>query len=30
MVGEEGKKEIMDDLAVTKAADFVVENAVEK
>lgn len=30
MVGEEGKKEIMADLAVTKAADFVVENAVEK
>ena len=30
MVGEDGKKEIMLDLAVTKAADFVVENAVEK
>ncbi|MGN0246976.1 MAG: trigger factor [Lachnospiraceae bacterium] len=29
MVGEDGKKEIMLDLAVTKAADFVVENAVE-
>ncbi len=30
MVGEDGKKEIMLDLAATKAADFVVENAVEK
>ena len=30
MVGEDGKKEIMLELAVTKAADFVVENAVEK
>lgn len=30
MVGEDGRKEIMLDLAVTKAADFVVENAVEK
>lgn len=30
MVGEEGKKEIMADLAVTKAADLVVDSAVEK
>lgn len=30
MVGENGKKEIMKDLAVGKAAEFVVENAVEK
>ncbi|MBQ7067000.1 MAG: trigger factor [Lachnospiraceae bacterium] len=30
MVGENGKKEIMKDLAVGKAAEFVVENAVEE
>ncbi|MBE5870049.1 MAG: trigger factor [Lachnospiraceae bacterium] len=30
MVGEQGKEEIMKDLAVTKAAKFVVDNAVEK
>ena len=30
MVGENGKKEIMKDLAVAKAAEFVVENAVEE
>lgn len=30
MLGEEGKKEIMKDLAVTKAADFVTEQAKEK
>ncbi len=29
MIGEEGKKEIMKDLAVTKAAEFVRDNAVE-
>lgn len=30
MIGEQGKEEIMKDLAVTKAAKFVVDNAVEK
>ena len=30
MVGDQGKEEIMRDLAVTKAAKFVVDNAVEK
>lgn len=30
MIGEQGKAEIMKDLAVTKAAKFVVENCVEK
>lgn len=30
MIGETGKKEIMKDLAVTKAAEFVTENAKEK
>jgi len=30
MIGEAGKAEIMKDLAVTKAAEFVTENAVEK
>lgn len=30
MVGEEGKKQIMEDLAVTKAVELLVENAVEK
>ncbi|MCR5654692.1 MAG: trigger factor [Lachnospiraceae bacterium] len=30
MLGEEGKKEIMNDLKVTKAADFVTDNAKEK
>ena len=29
-VGEHGKKEIMKDLAVAKAAEFVVEHAKEK
>ncbi len=29
-MGEEGKKQILDDIAVRKAADFVVEQAVEK
>ena len=29
MIGEEGKKEIMRDIAVTKAAEFVKNNAVE-
>ena len=30
MIGEKGKEEIMKDLAVTKAAEFVAENAKEK
>ena len=30
MIGEAGKEEIMKDLAVTKAAEFVTENAKEK
>ncbi len=30
IVGEQGKKQIMEDLAVSKAADFIRENAVEK
>ena len=30
MIGEAGKAEIMKDLAVTKAAEFVTENAKEK
>ena len=30
MIGEKGKEEIMKDLAVTKAAEFVTENAKEK
>ncbi len=30
MLGEGGKKQIMSDLAIAKAVDFVVENAVEK
>ena len=30
MIGEAGKKEIMADLAVSKAAKFVTENAKEK
>ena len=30
MIGEAGKEEILKDLAVTKAAEFVVENAKEK
>ena len=29
MIGEEGKKEILKDLAVTKAAEFIRDNAVE-
>ena len=30
IMGEQGKKQILEDLAVKKAADFVVEHAVEK
>ena len=30
MIGEAGKKQIMNDLAVAKAVEFVVANAVEK
>jgi trigger factor len=30
MLGEGGKKQIMADLAIAKAVDFVVANAVEK
>ena len=30
IMGEQGKKQIMEDLAVSKAADFIRENAVEK
>ena len=30
MLGEGGKKQIMSDLAIAKAVEFVVENAVEK
>ena len=30
IMGENGKKQIMEDLAVSKAADFVRDNAVEK
>jgi trigger factor len=30
MIGEAGKKQIMNDLAIAKAVEFVVANAVEK
>ena len=30
LLGEEGKKQVMEDLAVSKAAEFVAENAVEE
>jgi trigger factor len=29
MIGDEGKKQIMEDIAVSKAVDFVVDNAKE-
>ena len=30
LLGEEGKKQVMEDLAVSKAAEFVAENAIEE